>query len=126
MKNFVRFFLTVCVVIALTQFLMDLLIKQYALNLFSSVEKICLFHLILSLGVLTIIYTVHRLRPKYTSFAFLGTAFLRMGTMVAFVLPLAKAVEQTPITDVIFLMVPYFILTTIEAIFTVKLIRNAT
>ncbi|MDO4228878.1 MAG: DUF6168 family protein [Capnocytophaga sp.] len=124
MKIFLRFLVSVLVLTAVTYFVQQWLVEQYDLSLFLGVKKISLFHLILSIGVLTIIYTTHYFLPKYTAFSFLATALVRMGAVIAFVFPLVKKTEQIPIVDTFFVVIPYFIFTLLEAIFTVKLIQQ--
>lgn len=120
---FIRFVIYVCVVVALSFGIMEFLVKHNQLELFWSVDKICLFHLALSLCVLYVINTIHKRLPKHTAYAFLGTSVVRMIAVIIFVLPLAKHSKETPIWEVFFLVIPYFILTAVEAIFTVKLIQ---
>lgn len=124
MKIFLRFLVSVLLLTALTYIVQQWLVEQYALSLFLSVKKISLFHLTLSVGVLGIIYTIYQLLPKYTAFAFLATALVRMGAVIAFVFPLVKNTEHTPITDTLFVVIPYFAFTVLEAAFTVKLIQQ--
>lgn len=124
MKIFVRFFLLVIVFTALTYFVLKMLKEHCQLPLFLDVDKICLFHFSLSLCVLSVIYTIHIFLKKYTAFAFLGTALIRMGAVIIFMFPLVQKTAETPIVDALFVVIPYFAFTTIEAIFTVKLIHS--
>lgn len=124
MKIFVRFFLLVIVFTALTYFVLKMLKEYYQLPLFLNVDKICLFHFSLSLCVLSVIYTIHIFLKKYTAFAFLGTTLIRMGAVIIFMFPLVQKTVETPIVDALFVVIPYFVFTAIEAIFAVKLIHS--
>lgn len=126
MKIFIRFFLLVSIFTALIYFVLKMLKEYYQLSLFLSIDKICLFHFSLSLFVLCVIYTIFSFLKKYAAFAFLATALVRMGAVVVFMFPLVKKTVETPIADTLFVVIPYFVFTVIEAIFTVKLIHSET
>ncbi len=126
MKIFIRFFLLVSLFTALIYFILKTLKEYYQFPLFLGIDKICLFHFSLSLCVLSVIYTVFSFLKKYTAFAFLGTALIRMGAVIIFVFPLVKKSTETPVADTLFVVIPYFVFTVIEAVFTVKLIQLGT
>lgn len=120
---FLRFSGYVVLLSALVFFAEHFLVEYYQLSLHVTPKKVVLFHLGLSLGVLFPIYVTHFIASKYTAFAFLATSLLRMLAVIVFVIPLSRAAEQTPIVEVLFLLIPYFMYMVLEAIFTIKLMR---
>ncbi|MDO5104283.1 hypothetical protein [Capnocytophaga sp.] len=126
MKLFFRYLLLIISVTALTYGALHTLTTHYNLRPLLDIRDICLLHLSLSVCVLSIICTINIFLKKHTAYAFLATAFIRMGAIVLFVLPLAKKTIETPVTDVLFVVIPYFIFTVIEALFTIKLLKKQT
>lgn len=123
MSIFFRFLLLVIVFTLLTYFSLETIVSNCNISSFLGVGRICLFHFCLSVCVLSIIYTIYLFLRKHTAFAFLGTALIRMIAIIIFVFPLINA-EQTPITDTLLVIIPYFLFTILEAVFTIKLIKQ--
>ncbi|ATA89685.1 hypothetical protein CGC58_08060 [Capnocytophaga stomatis] len=124
MSIFFRFFLLIIALTVLTYFPLETIVSKYGFSSFLGVDKISLFHFSLSVCVISIIYTIYLFLRKYTAFAFLGTALIRMIAIIIFIFPLINNTEKTPISDTLFVIIPYFIFTIVEAIFTVKLIKR--
>ncbi|ATA77494.1 hypothetical protein [Capnocytophaga canimorsus] len=120
---FLRFSVYVVLLSALVFFAERFLVEYYNLNLHVTPEKVALFHLGLSLGVMFPIYLTNLISAKYTAFAFLATSLIRMFAVIAFVIPLSRVAEKTPIVEVLFLLIPYIVYMIIEAVFTIKLMR---
>lgn len=123
MNIFFRFLLLIIALSALTYFSLEAIVNKYDISSFLGISQISLFHFTLSVCVISIIYTIHSFLKKYTAFAFLGTALIRMIAIIIFIFPLIKNTEKTPISDALFVVIPYFIFTIVEAIFTIKLIK---
>ncbi|GIM54406.1 hypothetical protein [Capnocytophaga cynodegmi] len=123
MNIFFRFLLLIIVLSALTYFSLEAIVNKYEISSFLGISQISLFHFSLSVCVISVIYTIHSFLKKYTAFAFLGTALIRMIAIIIFIFPLIKNTEKTPISDALFVVIPYFIFTIVEAIFTIKLIK---
>lgn len=123
MNIFFRFLLLVIALSALTYFSLEAIVNKYEISSFLGISQISLFHFSLSVCVISVIYTIHSFLKKYTAFAFLGTALIRMIAIIIFIFPLIKNTEKTPISDALFVVIPYFIFTIVEAIFTIKLIK---
>lgn len=123
MNIFFRFLLLIIALSALTYFSLEAIVNKYEISSFLGISQISLFHFTLSVCVISIIYTIHSFLKKYTAFAFLGTALIRMIAIIIFIFPLIKNTEKTPISDALFVVIPYFIFTIVEAIFTIKLIK---
>lgn len=125
MNIFLRFLLIVSALSAVTYFVLQAIVAKCNLRLMLKTTKITLFHFGLSVGVISIIYTIYCFIRKYTAFAFLGTALVRMGAVVLFVAPLVKKTEHTPIADTLCIIIPYFAFTITEALFTIRLLHLA-
>lgn len=123
MNIFFRFLLLIIALSALTYFSLEAIVNKYDISSFLGISQISLFHFTLSVCVISIIYTIHSFLKKYTAFAFLGTALIRMIAIIIFIFPLIKNTEKTPISDALFVVIPYFIFTIVEAFFTIKLIK---
>lgn len=123
MNIFFRFLLLIIALSALTYFSLEAIVNKYEISSFLGISQISLFHFTLSVCVISVIYTIHSFLKKYTAFAFLGTALIRMIAIIIFIFPLIKNTEKTPISDALFVVIPYFIFTIVEAIFTIKLIK---
>lgn len=123
MNIFFRFLLLVIALSTLTYFSLEAIVNKYEISSFLGISQISLFHFSLSVCVISVIYTIHSFLKKYTAFAFLGTALIRMIAIIIFIFPLIKNTEKTPISDALFVVIPYFIFTIVEAIFTIKLIK---
>lgn len=123
MNIFFRFLLLIIALSALTYFSLEAIVNKYEISSFLGISQISLFHFSLSVCVISVIYTIHSFLKKYTAFAFLGTALIRMIAIIIFIFPLIKNTEKTPISDALFVVIPYFIFTIVEAIFTIKLIK---
>ncbi|MFJ1473274.1 hypothetical protein ACILE9_03310 [Capnocytophaga cynodegmi] len=123
MNIFFRFLLLIIALSTLTYFSLETIVNKYEILSFLGISQISLFHFSLSVCVISIIYTIHSFLKKYTAFAFLGTALIRMIAIIIFIFPLIKNTEKTPISDALFVIIPYFIFTIVEAIFTIKLIK---
>ncbi|MFK8268467.1 hypothetical protein [Capnocytophaga cynodegmi] len=123
MNIFFRFLLLVITLSTLTYFSLETIVNKYEISSFLGISQISLFHFSLSVCVISAIYTIHSFLKKYTAFAFLGTALIRMIAIIIFIFPLIKNTEKTPISDALFVVIPYFIFTIVEAIFTIKLIK---
>lgn len=123
MNIFFRFLLLIIALSTLTYFSLETIVNKYDISSFLGISQISLFHFSLSVCVISIIYTIHSFLKKYTAFAFLGTALIRMIAIIIFIFPLIKNTEKTPISDALFVVIPYFIFTIVEAIFTIKLIK---
>ncbi|GIM53059.1 hypothetical protein CAPN004_20890 [Capnocytophaga cynodegmi] len=123
MNIFFRFLLLIIALSTLTYFSLETIVNKYEISSFLGISQISLFHFTLSVCVISIIYTIHSFLKKYTAFAFLGTALIRMIAIIIFIFPLIKNTEKTPISDALFVVIPYFIFTIVEAIFTIKLIK---
>ncbi|WP_156120744.1 hypothetical protein [Capnocytophaga cynodegmi] len=123
MNIFFRFLLLIIALSALTYFSLEAIVNKYEISSFLGISQISLFHFTLSICVISVIYTIHSFLKKYTAFAFLGTALIRMIAIIIFIFPLIKNTEKTPISDALFVVIPYFIFTIVEAIFTIKLIK---
>lgn len=123
MNIFFRFLLLIIALSVLTYFSLETIVNKYDISSFLGISQISLFHFSLSVCVISVIYTIHSFLKKYTAFAFLGTALIRMIAIIIFIFPLIKNTEKTPISDALFVVIPYFIFTIVEAIFTIKLIK---
>ncbi|WP_018280339.1 hypothetical protein [Capnocytophaga cynodegmi] len=123
MNIFFRFLLLIIALSALTYFSLEAIVNKYEISSFLGISQISLFHFSLSVCVISVIYTIHSFLKKYTAFAFLGTALIRMIAIIIFIFPLIKNTEKTPISDALFVVIPYFIFTIVEAFFTIKLIK---
>lgn len=123
MNIFFRFLLLIIALSVLTYFSLETIVNKYDISSFLGISQISLFHFSLSVCVISIIYTIHSFLKKYTAFAFLGTALIRMIAIIIFIFPLIKNTEKTPISDALFVVIPYFIFTIVEAFFTIKLIK---
>ncbi|MFK8274808.1 hypothetical protein ACI76Y_03885 [Capnocytophaga cynodegmi] len=123
MNIFFRFLLLIIALSTLTYFSLEAIVNKYEISSFLGISQISLFHFSLSVCVISVIYTIHSFLKKYTAFAFLGTALIRMIAIIIFIFPLIKNTEKTPISDALFVVIPYFIFTIVEAIFTIKLIK---
>lgn len=123
MNIFFRFLLLVITLSTLTYFSLEAIVNKYEISSFLGISQISLFHFSLSVCVISVIYTIHSFLKKYTAFAFLGTALIRMIAIIIFIFPLIKNTEKTPISDALFVVIPYFIFTIVEAILTIKLIN---
>lgn len=123
MNIFFRFLLLIIALSTLTYFSLEAIVNKYEISSFLGISQISLFHFSLSVCVISVIYTIHSFLKKYTAFAFLGTALIRMIAIIIFIFPLIKNTEKTPISDALFVVIPYFIFTIVEAFFTIKLIK---
>ncbi|MFK8266693.1 hypothetical protein [Capnocytophaga cynodegmi] len=123
MNIFFRFLLLIIALSTLTYFSLETIVNKYEILSFLGISQISLFHFSLSVCVISVIYTIHSFLKKYTAFAFLGTALIRMIAIIIFIFPLIKNTEKTPISDALFVVIPYFIFTIVEAFFTIKLIK---
>lgn len=123
MNIFFRFLLLIIALSTLTYFSLETIVNKYEISSFLGISQISLFHFSLSVCVISVIYTIHSFLKKYTAFAFLGTALIRMIAIIIFIFPLIKNTEKTPISDALFVVIPYFIFTIVEAFFTIKLIK---
>ncbi|WP_238251262.1 hypothetical protein [Capnocytophaga cynodegmi] len=123
MNIFFRFLLLIIALSTLTYFSLETIVNKYEILSFLGISQISLFHFSLSVCVISIIYTIHSFLKKHTAFAFLGTALIRMIAIIIFIFPLIKNTEKTPISDALFVVIPYFIFTIVEAFFTIKLIK---
>lgn len=123
MNIFFRFLLLIIALSTLTYFSLETIVNKYEILSFLGISQISLFHFSLSVCVISIIYTIHSFLKKHTAFAFLGTALIRMIAIIIFIFPLIKNTEKTLISDALFVVIPYFIFTIVEAFFTIKLIK---
>lgn len=125
MHIFIRFLIYTNLLVGGMYAITKFLINHYHLNLLIHLEKLFIFHLVVSIFVLLIIYTIFSLLKKYTAYAFIGTSFIRMAAITIFVLPLMKKAIETPILETFIIMIPYFVLTAVEAFFTIKLVNTS-
>lgn len=123
MNVFFRFCIYAFLLVCAMFFVAQAIVQRYQITLFFELEKLFLFHLALSECVMIIVYTIFVLSRKNTAFAFLGTGLIRMVAIVLFIFPLIKEEFSASPVETFFLMIPYFILTALEVMFTIKLVN---
>lgn len=95
-------------------------------NFFYSVFNIYVFHFVVTLIILSILYLVSKKAPDYTGFAFLGFILLKMVAAIVFLIPLIKMENVSKIPDFISFFTPYFIYLFIEIILALRLLKQST
>lgn len=123
MNVFLRFCIYAFLLVCAMFFVAQAIVQHYEIALFFELEKLFLFHLILSECVMIIVYTIFVLSRKNTAFAFLGTGLVRMVAIVLFIFPLIKEEFSASPVETFFLIIPYFVLTAMEVVFTIRLIN---
>ena len=123
MNQLLRYFLYAFLLVMLMVFASEAIVSRYDLVSLLNLHKLFLFHFFLSVFVMGIIYTIFLIKRKYTAFSFLVTALVRMGAVILFIFPLVKKTDKPLVFDTFLIIIPYFILTTLEVIFTLKLIN---
>lgn len=124
MHIFSRFIFFTLIALVLLYSLGKWLLNSYPISLNYSLNTFFTFHLSLSFAVLFVIFTIDNLSHQHTAFAFLATSVLRMLAIVIFIFPLAQKTTATPMGDVAFLLIPYFVLMPFEAVFAIRLIQK--
>lgn len=92
---------------------------------FYPVWKIYIFHLIVTLIILSALYIVSRKLPNYVGYVFMGFILFKMAAAVIFLIPLIKMVGVSKVPDFVSFFVPYFIYLLLEILVTLKLIKQS-
>lgn len=90
-----------------------------------SVLNIYIFHFIITLVILAVIYLVSKKAPNYIGFTFLGFILFKMVAAVIFLIPLIKMEGVSKIPDFISFFIPYFLFLSYEIYVTLKLLKQS-
>lgn len=90
-----------------------------------AVWKIYLFHFIVALSILSVLFLISKKAPNYVGYAFLGFVLLKMVAAVVFLIPLIKMENVSKIPDFISFFIPYFIYLFLEIVLTLRLLKQS-
>lgn len=109
-------------------FIQKLAVDSLSVNylFFYSVWNIYLFHFVVTLVILSILFIVSKKAPNYTGFAFLGFILLKMVAAIVFLIPLIKMENVSKIPDFISFFIPYFLYLFLEIVLTLRLLKQST
>lgn len=112
---------------AIFYFLQDLLVSylEEIHTFFISVFSIYLFHFLVTLVVLSVLYLVSRHAPTFIGYTFMGFILFKMAAAVIFLIPLIKMEGVSKIPDFISFFVPYFLFLSYEIYITLKLLKQS-
>ncbi|WP_237601232.1 hypothetical protein [Aequorivita vitellina] len=91
-----------------------------------SVSNIYVFHFVVTLIILSVLYFVSKKAPNYTGFTFLGFVLLKMIAAIVFLIPLIKMEAVSKIPDFVSFFAPYFLYLFLEIVLTIRLLRQST
>ena len=90
-----------------------------------AVWKIYLFHFIVALSILSVLFLISKKAANYVGYAFLGFVLLKMVAAVVFLIPLIKMENVSKIPDFISCFIPYFIYLFLEIVLTLRLLKQS-
>lgn len=90
-----------------------------------AVWKIYLFHFIVALSILSVLFLISKKAANYVGYAFLGFVLLKMVAAVVFLIPLIKMENVSKIPDFISFFIPYFIYLFLEIVLTLRLLKQS-
>ena len=103
--------------------LYDYCVNKEGISLYYSLKTLLIFHCGLSFFLFSIIFIVNKRRKQHTAFAFMAGFVLRFVAVVILSLPLVKTVSPSPLYEMLFILLPSFYFTIIEAVLAIQLIK---
>lgn len=112
---------------AIFYFLQNIIIGSLedSYTFYYSVLEIYLFHFLVTLIILSVIYLVSRKAPQYIGYTFMGFILFKMTAAVIFLIPLIKMEGVSKIPDFISFFIPYFLFLSYEIFVTLKLLKHS-
>ncbi|WP_460485996.1 hypothetical protein [Capnocytophaga sp. HP1101] len=101
----------------------DYCVNTKGISLYYSLDTLLIFHCGLSFFLFSIIFIVNKRRKPHTAFAFMAGFVLRFIAIVLLSLPLVKIVSPSPLYEMLFILLPSFYFTTVEAVLAIRLIK---
>lgn len=89
------------------------------------VLKIYIFHFLITLIILSVLYLVSKKSPKYIGYTFMGFILFKMAATVIFLIPLIKLEGASQIPDFTSFFAPYFLYLFFEIWVTLKLLKHS-
>lgn len=86
---------------------------------------IYVFLFLITLLILSILYYVSKVFPKYVGFAFMGFILFKMIAAVVFLIPLIKMQNVSKIPDFTAFFVPYFIYLLLEIMLSLQFLKQS-
>lgn len=89
------------------------------------VTKIYIFHFLITLIILSVLYLVSKKLPQYIGYTFMGFILFKMIATIVFLIPLIKLEGVSKIPDFISFFAPYFVYLFFEIVVTLKLLKRS-
>ncbi len=92
---------------------------------FYPVWQIYVFHFLVTLIILSVLYLVSKKSPNHIGYVFMGFILFKMAASVIFLIPLIKMKDVSKIPDFISFFAPYFIYLLFEILITLELLKRS-
>jgi|SRR5690554_6228453 len=92
---------------------------------FYSVFNIYIFHFLVTLVILSIIYLVSKKAPNFVGYTFMGSILFKMAAAVIFLIPLIKIEDFSKVPDFVSFFAPYFIFLFFEIAITLQFLKRS-